>query len=381
MSDEDLIADLLTLVITTSPTLSAPSTELLSTVLKSFRAHCPPLLKCRVIVVFDGFEQITTQLRLKKGYVTQRSAENYVVYSEKTKNLFLKEYLPSTLGDAKLTKASGEAEYGSPCSKTVIPVPFSITCTEDGGRVTFIEATDKRLGFGLAVRTALRMVRTPYTWVHQHDWALIYDIPIRSLIDVMQASESDKKKPIKYICLPSGRRASYAVSDHVMRFPELRKLAVALTGDFLAAGEPPVVVPLTPMFFWHDKPHIASTAHYLQRVFPSGLAMMRGAFIEDTVGQKARDQMKEGQWPKWATWLFNPGNGKQPCLKHLHGRTWRGGEEEERVKEAHRARNTAAMRQVADTSKRETNDNADDTKVAGANTDIDTQVDVSRQKC
>lgn len=345
MSDENPTTDLLTLVVTTSPTLSAPSTELLSTLLDSIKVHCAPLMKCKVIVVFDACEQITSQPRLKKGYVTQRSAEDYVAYKENVKTLFLKEYLQSALDDTKLTRHSGEAEYGSPCSNTITPVSFTTSSTE-GDRVTFIEAVDQRLGFGLAVRTALRIVTTPYTWVHQHDWALIYDIPIASLLAVMRASESDSKKPVKYICLPSGRRASYAVSDQVMRFPELRKLATSLTGDFSAAGDTPAMVPLTPMFFWHDKPHIASTSHYLERVFPSRLAMMRGAFIEDTIGQRARDQMKDGAWAKWATWLFNPDGGKQPCLKHLHGRTWRGSEEEERVKKAHRERNMAAIHQV-----------------------------------
>ncbi|KAG6014299.1 hypothetical protein E4U43_006692 [Claviceps pusilla] len=352
MSDEDSTGRLLTLVITTSPTLSAPSTGLLSTLLDSIRAHCALLFKCKVIVVFDAWEQITTQPRLKKGQVTQKSAQDYLVYKGNVKKLFLEKYLRRALDDTKLTTGTGEAEYGSPGSNAIKPVAFTTSSTQCR-QVTFIEAVDQRLGFGLAVRTALRMVQTPYTWVHQHDWALIYDIPIVSLLAVMRGAETDASKPdVKYICLPSGHRASYATSDQVMRFPELRKLAIALTGDFsVAAGDRPAVVPLTPMFFWHDKPHIVSTAHYLARVFPTRLAMMRGAFIEDTIGQKARDQMKAGEWTKWATWQFNPDEGRQPCLKHLHGRTWRGAAEEARIKKAHRERNAAAMRQVVDAPK------------------------------
>ncbi|KAG5937322.1 hypothetical protein E4U53_000028 [Claviceps sorghi] len=347
MSDEESTKHALTLVITTSPTLSAPSTELLSRLLGSIRAHCALLLQCNVIVVFDACEQITTQPRLKKGQVTQKCAEDYLVYKQNVKRLFLQEYLQSALDDIELLRGTGEAEYGSPCSNAIKPVAFTTSSTECR-RVTFIDAVDQRLGFGLAVRTALRMVQTPYTWVHQHDWALIYDIPIASLLAVMRGSELDSSKPaVKYICLPSGRRASYASTDQVMRFPQLRKLAIALTGDFsvTAAGRS-TVVPLTPMFFWHDKPHIVSTSHYLKRVFPTRLAMMRGAFIEDTIGQKARDQMKAGEWAKWATWQFNPDQGRQPCLKHLHGRTWRGRDEEARVREAHRERNAAVMRRV-----------------------------------
>ncbi|EFY84499.1 hypothetical protein MAC_09444 [Metarhizium acridum CQMa 102] len=316
-SVENSTSDLLTLIITTSPTLSAPSTELLSAVLTSFRAHCAPLLNCSVIVVFDACEQITAHPRLKKGYVTPKSAQDYDAYKKNVKHLFLQEYLQSTSERTELTECCGEAEYGSPYST---PVLFTTSSTADG-RVTFIEAAGQRLGFGLAVRTALRAVGTPYVWVHQHDWALIHHVPIAHLLGIMRASEldHDDEKPIKYV------------------------------------WSSPTAIPLTPMFFWHDKPHIASTAHYLQRVFPSRLAMMRGAFIEDTIGQRARSQMKEGQWAKWATWLYNPRDGKQVCLRHLHGRTWRGEEEETRMKGVHRERNLAALRQLADAA----NGNAD----------------------
>ncbi|GAO17194.1 uncharacterized protein UV8b_02698 [Ustilaginoidea virens] len=343
------VSDLLTLIIITSPTLSAPSTELLSTVLKSFRNHCEPLLRCRVIVVLDAYEHITAQPRLKKGHVTQEGAHHYAAYKDNVRKLFLGEYLvkyntaSGETASLKMTEICSEAEYGSPGSTT--PVPITVTSTENDC-VTFIEATgQKRLGFGLAVRTALRAVNTPYVWVHQHDWALVYDIPISALLGAMCASEvSHDAKPVKYVCLPSGRRTSYATSDQVMPFPELRKVAMALTGDYVPLnGDKAASIPLTPMFFWHDKPHIASTKHYLERVFPTRLAMMRGAFIEDTIGQKARGQMKNGQWSKWATWLYHPGNGKQACLKHLHGRTWRGQEEESRMKEVYRERNLGCV--------------------------------------
>jgi hypothetical protein len=59
-------------------------------------------------------------------------------------------------------------------------------------------------------------------------------------------------------------------------------------------------------------------------VFPTRLAMRRGEFIEDKIGQRARAQMKEGQWAKWATWLYYPDDGDLLCLRHLMGRTWRG---------------------------------------------------------
>ena len=223
--------------------------------------------------------------------------------------------------DVKLNESRAEAEFGSPDS--TIRVELSVKGTEDG-KINFVEAIERRLGFGLAVRAALRLVKTPYVWVHQHDWALVNDIPISPMIDIMRDAESLTDKPIRYICLPSGRRTSYATSDQVTPYPELRMLTLELTTDYSPKSQPSAKIPLTPMYFWHDKPHVAETSHYLQRVFPSRYSINRGDFIEDSVGQIARNQMKDGQWAKWATWLYNPDNGTRVCLRHLHGRTWRG---------------------------------------------------------
>ncbi len=224
-----------------------------------------------------------------------------------------------------LHQSRGEAEFGHGPTETH-SITFLATYTEDK-RVTFVEP-DKRLGFGLAVRTALRMTETPYVWIQQHDWALAFDIPLEPILDVMQTSASDETAPVKYICFPSVRMLSYATSSHVMGFRVLRELTDTLKRDFVAITQSNIKVPLTPLFFWHDKPHVASTAHYLSRVFPSRLAIPRGAFIEDTIGQRARDQMKQGIFAKWACWLYYPEEGTKLCLRHLQGRTWRGAEAE-----------------------------------------------------
>lgn len=201
-------------------------------------------------------------------------------------------------------------------------MPFTTIRTQDKN-VTFIEPI-RRLGFGLAVRSALRMVETPYVWLQQHDWNVIADIPVENMVKIMQDSDSSAESPVKYICLCAIRMLSYATSADVENFPALKDLTQKLKRDFSPPQEPEVKIPLTPMFMWHDKPHIASTQHYLARVFPSRLAMLRGDFIEDKIGQKARTQMKEGLWSKWATWLYYPDEGQSLCLRHLQGRIWRG---------------------------------------------------------
>lgn len=332
----------LTIILTTSPTPSAPSTELLDTIFGSYREHCSTLLSCRVIVVFDTFVDIAPANRLKKGYVTAEGAVNWPVYKQNAKKLVLREFADVD-EDISMTAEGLQAEWGSPGPPGKDnATPYSIKRTIDR-RVTFIEPSE-RLGFGLAVRSALRAVETPYVWVQQHDWKLDVNIPVESILEVMALSDADEKAPVKYVCLPSIRLLAYATSNHVTSFPELRKATTALKKDFPTSSRPDETVPLTPLFFWHDKTHIASTAHYLQRVFPSRLAMPRGAFIEDHIGQRARNQMKEGQWKKWACWLYYPENGQQLCLVHLKGRTWRGTEAEKKKIEAFRLENGSLNR-------------------------------------
>jgi hypothetical protein len=281
---------LLTIIITTSVTPSAPSTELISSVLESYRRYCPSLMDSKVIVVFDSYDRVVPEARLKKGCVTSDQARAFDLYKENVKDFILEQHYQGRQ-DITLTQTQAEAEYGSP-HDSQNAVTYTALQTHDK-RVTFIEPS-RRLGFGLAVRSALRMTSTPYVWVQQHDWILTSSFPIEPLLQIMRDSESKPEVPIKYVCLLAVRMLKYAVSAEVVRFPALRKLTSIFKREFSTKEHPGVKIPLTPLFFWHDKPHIASTAHYLARVFPSRLAMLRGDFIEDKIGQRARTQMKEG---------------------------------------------------------------------------------------
>ncbi|KAM5344438.1 hypothetical protein ACJ41O_012974 [Fusarium nematophilum] len=318
--DASCISSHLTVIITTSVTPSAPSTELVASVYQSFDRHCPALTRCNVIVVFDAYDQIVSTARLKKGQVTAQQAADFNAYKDNVKKFMLEKYYRDGENHA-FTSRDATAEYGN-LQKAENTVDYTIARTRDK-KLTFIEPS-RRLGFGLAVRSALRITETPYVWIQQHDWALVADIPITSMLQIMQTHESDPSAPVKYVCLPGLRMLSYASSNDVVRFPRLKEVTARLTGDYSATPASDVKVPLTPLYFWHDKPHVASTAHYLERVFPTRLAMLRGDFIEDKIGQRARAQMKEGQWTKWATWLYYPDEGKQLCLRHLQGRTKEG---------------------------------------------------------
>ncbi|OAA63615.1 hypothetical protein SPI_03778 [Niveomyces insectorum RCEF 264] len=390
------VADLVTVVLTTSPTPSAPSTELVDAVLASFRTHCPALLACPVTVVFDTYDRIGPRSRLKRGSVTPAEAAHYAAYKENVRRLVKGVWeaegkARAAGGSATVdTVETGAAEYGSPFLADN-SVPFTITRTGTNGRIAFIEPA-ARLGFALAVRTAVRAASTPYVWVQQHDWTLAADVPLAAMLDVMCTAEAELTGgtptedaglstggqpavdgpvalPVRYIGLPSIRMLQYAVSDHVVRFPSLRLLtetckrqfpcpsssSARVSTDNAAAaaadddGGPAHRLPLTPLFLWHDKPHLALAAHYLARIFPSRLAVARGDFIEDHIGQRARAQMKRDPalWRKWACWLYYPDEGRQLCLRHLQGRTWRGEADEAAARDAYRKRNRAAAAAAA----------------------------------
>lgn len=366
-ADED-ISSLLTVILTTSPTPSAPSTDLIGSVLSSFEAHCPRLLGCSVIVVFDTYDRVGPQLRLKKGTVTAVEAAHYDTYKSNVRQLVQTTWArhAGMAADEALSLGvshveEGSAEFGSPFLRDN-SVKFTVThmkCPKDLPRISFVEP-QMRLGFGLGVRTALRAATTPYVWVQQHDWSLAADIPVAPILDIMQISDrsllsgegkdQDSAAPIRYICLPSVRMLRYATSAHATEFPVLRAITSTYKQRFVASsGDESTSIPLTPLFFWHDKTHIVSRKHYLDSIFPSRLALSRGDFIEDHIGQRARSQMKEdaAAWKRWATWQYYPDDGNELCLRHLQGRTWRGEEQEQTMREKYKERNRAEATEAA----------------------------------
>ena len=220
---EDVVNSRLTLIITTSSVPSAPSTELLSEVLASIAQHCPTLLRCKVVVVIDTYDRITDEPRLKKGCVTLEGAGKFEAYRGNVKRLFLHTFCASDAGDFQSSPA--EAEFGSPF-KEENSVPLMVSRTGDE-RFTFIEP-EARIGFSLAVRAALRVVTTPYVWVHQHDWTLQCAIPVAGMLEVMASHDGNPEVPVKYICLPSIRLLDYANQSETVRYPAFRKRVVGI---------------------------------------------------------------------------------------------------------------------------------------------------------
>ena len=75
----------MSIILTTSPVPSNPSTALIETVLRSF-AHVPDLFKCQLLIMCDGYS-IGCSAKYKRGVVTAEGARDYEEYISRLRRL------------------------------------------------------------------------------------------------------------------------------------------------------------------------------------------------------------------------------------------------------------------------------------------------------
>ena len=150
------IKETLSVILTTSPTQSNPSTTLLEAVLSSF-AEVPQLESCRLTIVCDGIDIAAAEesdkkskLGFKRGVVTEESSERYAQYKRNV-----------------VAIAERRSAEGMPTEVLEMPT---------------------RVGFGWAVRSAIsEKVRTKYTMVIQHDRYFERHVPLEEILTLMEA--------------------------------------------------------------------------------------------------------------------------------------------------------------------------------------------------
>lgn len=322
------LESLLTIVITTSPIKSNPSTELLERVLETFLLGGGPTFAygCRKVIVCDGCRQkgeSTTKRHandkqaMRNGIVTADQLRNYVQFKENLKRRC----------DEAGSVRPGETRPASPFVNTTV------------------EELDFRHGYGFALKHAVtECVSTPYVMVIQHDRTFMRPTPIAETVDAMW---HDPK--IKYVGMSMrsnllyrdqfvgqyGRPYAEEMASCILRPPELtvdanlygpnsestrqfdygpndrlkdniqalietyqvsQQYATYLewaqgggqSGDQPMQQQAPPTSPgkwqlsLTPTFFWYDNVHICETKHYRDFVFnPTYKMVVRGGFVED----------------------------------------------------------------------------------------------------
>ena len=259
---EPRLRGLLTIIITTSPIASHPSTMMLDTLLSTFKlVGCAELLECRKIIVCDGYNPPMARSKTRnpkyrrRKNISVREAANYELFVRRLRDDQAEHTGRSLSHVDDYTHEEKEEEEEEEEGKSI-----GIGSRVDRIQRRASESTDilafgrgQRLGFALALREAIALVETDFVMVVQHDWAFLKSFPLKRIVRAMcQFPE------IKYVGLKSKSSLNY-VETACVRNPELRTEMVN--------HEPKYGLPLYPLLFWYDKTHICSTAHYRNFVF------------------------------------------------------------------------------------------------------------------
>ena len=302
------LEDLLTVIITTSPIKSNPSTEVIERAMETFvHGGLDFAFKCRKVIVCDGVRtkdedgSVVSQKHsnikqaMRNGIVTKEQREKYKLYK------------------ANLRKLCENASESSPFNNAIV------------------EELEERHGYGFALRHALRnCISTRFVCVVQHDRTFMRPTPVQETVTAMWRHPN-----IKYVGMSMRSNLMYRdmflgkygktyqdeFKDLILRVPELRisrslygpnsnstdnmsyqseKLrdniqALAETyrsslqytmeqewGEQHPVQEGRHQLSLTPTLFWFDNIHIAETKHYRDFIFHSSYKMVaRGGFVED----------------------------------------------------------------------------------------------------
>ena len=215
------LEDVLTIIVTTSPIKSNPSTEVIEKTFESFTwAGDDFAVKCRKVIVCDGcrrMDDVDSSEKVSRRHVNIRQAMRNGIVSESQSENY-------DQFKATLRQLCADAAAGSDSS------PF---CN------TFVEELDSRHGYGFALRHALRhCVTTPYVCVIQHDRTFMRRTP---MLEAMRAMW--RNRYIKYITVSMrsnlmyrdlfigkyGKTYSEEYDEMILRLPELN-LDAALYG-------------------------------------------------------------------------------------------------------------------------------------------------------
>ena len=325
LEDMPPLSDLLTIVVTTSPIKSNPSTELLEKTLETFHHAGPEFAyQCRKVIVCDGCrvlddddksveekkdDQQQQQKRkisrkhsnvkqaLRNGIATKSQAERYEEF---------KAALRKVCEDANST--DGDNTQLSPfCNAEVVELPT-------------------RHGYGFALRHALReCVHTPYVCVIQHDRTFMRTTPMKSVVHAMLNNPErikyvgcSMRSNLMYRDIFLGKYGKVAHQDlaklvlrpselrldstqygpavpvesiqvygpHVNNIDKLQKNLQALAINYRKSNQNKTStegpkssdethqLTLTPTLFWYDNTHIVETAHCRDFIFDAKVSCL-----------------------------------------------------------------------------------------------------------
>lgn len=324
------LSKLLTIIVTTSPIRSNPSTEMLERTFDTFKfAGAEFAYECPKVIVCDGCRILEDELSDNNTDSDEKKEdEQRPKITRKYSNV--KQNLRN--GIATVNHANNYDEFKKRLHKL---------CTDsDSIRSVFSNTSvvelDERHGYGFALRHALyHCVETPYVCVIQHDRTFMRPTPMKEVVDAMNNNEEIKyvgvsmKSNLNYYDIFSSKYSRRAVNE--LKAMIIRPKELNIPGNVYGPNgkslanmvEPPSEkrrrlrdiaretykashqnlnyeewlqsmvgqgvnkdgfhqLSLTPTLFWYDNTHIVRTSHYRDFIFnPVYKMVARGGFVED----------------------------------------------------------------------------------------------------
>lgn len=247
--DHETVSKLITIITTTNPIPSIPDTQILQRSQASL-FRIPALARCKKIIVFDG---------IQPGF-EERSAD-YELYKENVRTLTQKNpqfYNTQLVFCPNWVHLSG------------------------------------------AISEAIKHVKTPFVFIHQHDFVLQKEFDLNGCVATMMANPH-----IKHL------RFNRGVTN--------RAFEVEWDGEIDQVINGVAFVPLCRTFGWSDNDHLARTDYYTDFVLPKCGCCPMEHVLQPELKKALAEEGKEGGHAPFGTYLYGtPSHGGY--FHHLDGR-------------------------------------------------------------
>jgi hypothetical protein len=267
MEQDSSLLDQVTIVLTTSPVRTHPSTRLIEETFLSF-ALTPELSACKKIIVADGVK-IKDQSKFRSGMVTTEADAAYRHYLHRLSHLI---------------RTPGSSLHGAA-----------------------LISLQERHGFAHALRRGLMRVTTPYILVAQHDRSFRRTVPMQDVIESMSRDDA-----INYVGFPTSSTVDYIRLIRDKYAMKISPIPSSVNPD----------ISFVPLVQWYDSMHIAKTEFYKSRIFGMQrfVNLPPGGFIEDTLGQAMLATIKqEGMMAHAQYGMFICSDGNGVAVSHIDG--------------------------------------------------------------
>ncbi|AYV76136.1 MAG: hypothetical protein Terrestrivirus4_184 [Terrestrivirus sp.] len=269
----------ITIIVTTSAIQSHPSTEVIDQVINSFSHFTSSVNIAEIVIVCDGYNITNNDndVNSKACKISQEIADNYEIYLDKLKE-----------------------SYPGPLHRII--------------------RRKQHYGFARNLKFVLDRVMTKYVLVIQHDWEFVKPIDMGKLVRAM-----DDNNKINYINFISSSTTNYLTKMFKVNKGYNHKIDL----NIVEKNNEKFGIPIVPLMFWYDKPHLCRTDFYKYFVFGKSHYNYKNhniikvkSFVEDSFGNLILDNVKVrglSEHSNYGTYLFYE-TPNEEHLRHINGR-------------------------------------------------------------